>query len=192
MKVVTAVITALIMAGCASLEWTHPTKLTNEEFNHDSYDCRQTAWQYTRNMGYSANPLIAAGEFNECMWMKYGWKRQAANPRPKMVEATKNATTTQAQPQQSASNRTQTFDDGKAAYNKGDYAQAIKIWGALATLGNADAQNNLGVMYVMGIGVTRDDQEALKWFRLAAAQGMEPAKEALKRPEMVGAAKLGQ
>ncbi len=90
------------------------------------------------------------------------------------------------------SDRVPTFDDGKAAYNKGDYAQAIKIWGPLATQGNADSQNNLGVMYVMGIGVTKDDQEALKWFRLAAAQGTEPAKEALKRPEMVEAAKLGQ
>lgn len=95
----------------------------------------------------------------------------------------------QEQPQQSASNRIQTFNDGKAAYNKGDYEQAIRIWTALATLGNADAQNNLGVMYVMGIGVVKDDQEALKWFRLAAAQGTEFAKEALKRPEMVEAAK---
>lgn len=94
--------------------------------------------------------------------------------RPEMVAAAQNLATTQVQsqqPQHSASNRTSTFDNGKKAYDKGDYAQAIKTWEPLATQGHAGAQNNLGVIYVMGKGVIRDDQEALKWFRLAAAQG---------------------
>lgn len=84
---------------------------------------------------------------------------------------------------------TVTFIDGKVAFNNGDYAQALKIWESLANQGNADAQNNLGVMYAKGIGVTRDDQVALKWLLLAAAQGNELAKESLKRPEMIEAAK---
>ena len=33
------------------------------------------------------------------------------------------------------------------------------------------AQNNLGVMYALGKGVTRNFTEAEKWYRLAAAQG---------------------
>ena len=40
-----------------------------------------------------------------------------------------------------------------------------------ADQGDADAQYNLGLMYYNGDGVTQDDAEALKWYRLAADQG---------------------
>lgn len=63
------------------------------------------------------------------------------------------------------------IDDARAASNKGDYAQAVKIWRLLAAQGNAEAQTWLGVMYHQGLGVTQDYQEAAKWFRLAAEQG---------------------
>ena len=33
------------------------------------------------------------------------------------------------------------------------------------------AQNNLGLMYENGLGVPKDYDEAVKWYRLAAAQG---------------------
>ena len=38
--------------------------------------------------------------------------------------------------------------------------------------GNAEAQSDLGVMYDKGQGVAQDYAEAVKWYRLAAAQGM--------------------
>ena len=62
------------------------------------------------------------------------------------------------------------FYDAKAAYHKGDYAQAIEIFRPLAAQGNPGAQAYLGLMYVSGEGVTQDYQEAVKWSRLAAAQ----------------------
>lgn len=37
--------------------------------------------------------------------------------------------------------------------------------------GNAEAQNELGKCYAMGIGVVQDDKEAVRYFRLAADQG---------------------
>ena len=40
-----------------------------------------------------------------------------------------------------------------------------------AEQGDADAQNNLGVMYVLGEGVPQDDAEAARWYRLAGEQG---------------------
>ena len=40
-----------------------------------------------------------------------------------------------------------------------------------AEQGNANAQNNLGVMYDSGKGVPQSYQEAVKWYRLAAEQG---------------------
>ena len=41
--------------------------------------------------------------------------------------------------------------------------------------GDADAQFLLGVMYDTGQGVPQDYQEAVKWFRLAAEQGVASA-----------------
>ena len=63
------------------------------------------------------------------------------------------------------------MDDAKAAFERGDYAQAFKIFKSLAAQGDASAQSNLGVMYDNGKGVTQDYKEAVKWYRLAAAQG---------------------
>lgn len=40
-----------------------------------------------------------------------------------------------------------------------------------ADQGNALAQNNLGVMYAEGKGVSKDDAEAVKWFTKSAEQG---------------------
>ncbi len=41
--------------------------------------------------------------------------------------------------------------------------------------GNAQAQNKLGVFYEIGLGIDRDDCEAVKWYRLAAEQGYAEA-----------------
>ncbi len=60
---------------------------------------------------------------------------------------------------------------GMEAYDKGDYATALKEWRPLAEQGDANAQFNLGSMYEYGDGVPQDDTEAVRWYRLAAAQG---------------------
>jgi hypothetical protein len=63
------------------------------------------------------------------------------------------------------------FEEGMAAYKRGDYATALKKWRPPAEAGDATAQYNLGVMYAEGQGVPQDDEEAAKWFRKAAEQG---------------------
>jgi len=62
-------------------------------------------------------------------------------------------------------------DDARAAYLRKDYAAALKIVESPAIKGEAWAQHNLGVMYVNGQGMVKNDTEAVKWFRLAAQQG---------------------
>ncbi len=57
------------------------------------------------------------------------------------------------------------FDDAVAAYDRGEYAQALKIYRPLAAKGDASAQFNLGVMYSKGLGATQDYKEAVKWYR---------------------------
>ena len=42
------------------------------------------------------------------------------------------------------------FQRGVEAYNKGDYATALKEWTPLANLEHAKAQYNLGLMYDLG------------------------------------------
>jgi TPR repeat protein len=60
------------------------------------------------------------------------------------------------------------FDDGKAAYKRGDYAKAYAEFKPLAEQGNADAQCFLGMMYYNGYGVQKDYAQAAKWYRKAA------------------------
>jgi len=72
-----------------------------------------------------------------------------------------------------------TNEDGTAAISTGDYAQADKIFRALAEKGDASAQFNLGAMYNNGQGKAKDYPEAVKWYRLAAAQGHAGAQSSL-------------
>ena len=63
------------------------------------------------------------------------------------------------------------FYKGVAAYNRGDYATAIRELRPLAERGLAEAQLKLGLMYYNGWGVPQDFAKAVKWFRKAAEQG---------------------
>jgi TPR repeat protein len=63
------------------------------------------------------------------------------------------------------------FEDGLAAYRRGDFATAMRLWRSLADQGNAEAQSRLGFMYQVGHGVPQDDAAAASWYRKAADQG---------------------
>jgi hypothetical protein len=72
------------------------------------------------------------------------------------------------------------WEDGMAAYNRGDYVPAIQVFRAMAQRGNAKAQAALGVMYRRGQGVSRNPARAFVWFSRAAAQGDAKAKTELR------------
>ena len=61
-------------------------------------------------------------------------------------------------------------NEGVAAYNRGDFATALREWRPLAEQGVAEAQFNLGLMYYDGEGVPQDYAEAVKWYRKAAEE----------------------
>jgi TPR repeat protein len=63
------------------------------------------------------------------------------------------------------------WEDGMAAYNRGDYVPAFQVFRAMAMQGNAEAQGLLGQMYRRGQGVKRSSTRALVWFNRAAAGG---------------------
>ena len=63
------------------------------------------------------------------------------------------------------------FQQGLDAAKRGDFATALQEWQPLAEQGDAYAQFNLGLMYVNGYGVAKDDTKAVYWYRKAAEQG---------------------
>ncbi len=67
------------------------------------------------------------------------------------------------------------FAAGVAAYEKGDYAAALKQWQPLADEGNATAQFNIGLLYYDGRGVPQNYSDAAQWFKRAAEQGYAKA-----------------
>ncbi|MBN35132.1 MAG: hypothetical protein CMM46_10230 [Rhodospirillaceae bacterium] len=71
------------------------------------------------------------------------------------------------------------FDDGLAAYDRGDYGTAFEEFLPLAEQGDAWPQILLGAMYYFGEGVEKDYAEAMKWYLLAAEKGNEVARVAL-------------
>ncbi|MEE8386995.1 MAG: tetratricopeptide repeat protein [Acidiferrobacterales bacterium] len=63
------------------------------------------------------------------------------------------------------------FGAGLAAYNNGNYQQALRIWRPMAEAGHTLAQYNLGVAYARGLGVERDVLVASSWWKRSALQG---------------------
>ena len=78
------------------------------------------------------------------------------------------------------------FEEGTAAYERGDYATTLNEWRPLAEQGDPTAQHHLGWLYVIGRGVPQDYQEAVRWFRKAAEQGDRDAQTNLGSLYLLG------
>ncbi len=63
------------------------------------------------------------------------------------------------------------FEDGYAAYQRGEFFEARSIWEDLAQAGDARAMFNLGTMYSEGRGIEPDAFAAQEYWRLAAETG---------------------
>jgi uncharacterized protein len=81
------------------------------------------------------------------------------------------------------------FEDAVAAYNKGDYATALRLIRPLAEQGDARAQTMLGDMYDNGQGIPQDMKPdvqytaAVGWYSKAAEQGDADAQRSLARTQ---------
>jgi len=62
---------------------------------------------------------------------------------------------------------------------RGEVDQAAEIWWELAKAGELNAQCNIGMCYMRGMGRPQDLQEARKWLSKSAAQGHQMATQAL-------------
>ena len=66
--------------------------------------------------------------------------------------------------------RFETAMDADAAVRSAEYA-AVSLCRQLAENGNPEAQCELGVAYMQGFGLTRDERKAVQYFELAANAG---------------------
>ena len=62
------------------------------------------------------------------------------------------------------------YEDAIAAYNRRDFATALRRLGTLAEQGDPAAQYKLGYMYERGQGVTQDLAIAYMWYDISARQ----------------------
>jgi hypothetical protein len=63
------------------------------------------------------------------------------------------------------------FDQATAAFDKGDYATALRELKPLAEKGDARSQYAMGVMAENGFGMPKDLAQAAAWYRKSAGQG---------------------
>lgn len=63
------------------------------------------------------------------------------------------------------------LEEGVTAYEAGDLPLAFKEFSAVADTGNADGQFNVALMYEQGIGVAKDETQAISWYEKSAQQG---------------------
>lgn len=63
------------------------------------------------------------------------------------------------------------FFDGLTAMKANKFEEAHEIFLPLAQGGNADAEELIGVMYAMGLGVERDDERAFDWYLRSSLKG---------------------
>ena len=63
------------------------------------------------------------------------------------------------------------LDRAVEAMRSGDFAEAYCIMRPFAESGNADAQYNIGWMYMNGYGLRVNDSIALEWWQKASSQG---------------------
>ena len=71
------------------------------------------------------------------------------------------------------------FDTAINSLGRKEFTTALQLFTDLANRGMAEAQINLGMMFESGQGVLQNFDEAIKWYQLAASQGLTKAQEKL-------------
>lgn len=63
------------------------------------------------------------------------------------------------------------WNEAYQAYRDKDYVKAVELFKSEAMAGNVEAQFYLGAMHEYGDGVTRNLEEAARWYRMGADSG---------------------
>lgn len=63
------------------------------------------------------------------------------------------------------------IEEARDMMEEGRFEEAYRALWPAARSGNADAEELIGVMYAMGLGVARDDARAFEWYLRSAMKG---------------------
>ncbi|WP_310151668.1 tetratricopeptide repeat protein [Bosea sp. BE125] len=66
-------------------------------------------------------------------------------------------------------------DEAWDAYQRDDYATALRLWRVQSDKGDVAAPAHIGDLYLQGSGVSESRAEAFKWYRLSAERGFARA-----------------
>jgi TPR repeat protein len=83
-------------------------------------------------------------------------------------------------------------EQGNIFYNQKNYTKAMERWSAAANLGSAAARYNAGMLYEFGMGVSKDEGQAVQWYLLASQQGVVEAQAKVGAAYMLGAGGLAK
>lgn len=64
-----------------------------------------------------------------------------------------------------------TLEDARDLMEAGEFEAAMEAFLPLARAGNADAEEFIGVMYALGLGVEKDPERAFDWYLRSAMKG---------------------
>ncbi len=73
----------------------------------------------------------------------------------------------------------QTMEEARDHLEANEYAEALEMFHLFARSGNAEAEELIGVMYALGLGVERDDIRAFEWYLRASLKGHAGAQSGL-------------
>jgi TPR repeat protein len=68
-----------------------------------------------------------------------------------------------------------TSEDGRRAYDAGQFTDAMGIWAELSRQGDAEAEFGLGLLYDLGNGTPANPETAFLWYKMAADAGLPAA-----------------
>ena len=63
------------------------------------------------------------------------------------------------------------IEEARDAMEADQFDKAMQMLRPAANAGNADAEELIGIMYAMGLGVTQDDRRAFEWYLRSAMKG---------------------
>ena len=72
------------------------------------------------------------------------------------------------------------LNQAKLAYKEQKYQEVFQLLFPLAVAGNDQAQYALGYLYYYGLGLEKNEQQAMNWIQRSAAQGNKKALQALQ------------
>ena len=71
------------------------------------------------------------------------------------------------------------FELATEYYDKGHKEKGFALYKKAAELGSAQAQHFVANCYRFGLATTKDENEAVRWYRKAAQQGYKPSRKKL-------------